>query len=337
MTDQSKRQKSVTRVIIDTDPGVDDALAILLAFGSPNLVVEGLTIVCGNGKDIKKLGANAKLLARVAGCSDVPVSLGDASRLDESEAAQDIPVHVHGKDCMGDVAAEFGRTESDFADFHTQSAAQFIVERCVAAPGEISLVAIGPLSNIAAALKLRPDLPQLVQQLVIMGGAVRGELRGNRTPAAEANFVGDPEAAQAVLTAGFRSVSLADLGITHQTDICVLREACCRELPNGHAVSKMVYAISQVFVDCYMKTFKQPNAPAHDVVAIMYLAKPELFKTRPARVEVELAGALTRGMSVADWNGKWKKATNVEVIVQVDLDRFVSEFVAAVGRLPRSM
>ena len=140
-----------------------------------------------------------------------------------------------------------------------------------------------------------------------------------------------------MLTAGFRSVTLADLGITHQTDICVLREACCRELPNGHAVSKMVYTISQAFVDCYMKTFKQPNAPAHDVVAIMYLAKPELFKTRPARVEVELAGTLTRGMSVADWNGKWKKSPNVEVIVQVDLDRFVSEFVAAVGRLPRSM
>ena len=98
------------RIIIDTDPGVDDALAILLALAcESSLVVEALTIVCGNGKDITKLGANAKLLARTAGCPSVPVCLGDAP-LDEGEAAQEIPVHVHGKDGLGDVSAQFGHT-----------------------------------------------------------------------------------------------------------------------------------------------------------------------------------------------------------------------------------
>lgn len=321
------------RVIIDTDPGVDDALAILLAFGAKNIVVEGLTVVCGNGKDIKKLGANAKLLARVAGYPDVPVCLGDAP-LDETEAAQDVPVHVHGEDGLGDVAEKYGRTDADFRNFHSQTAARWIVETCSAHPGEITIVAIGPLSNVAAALALCPELPKLVHELVIMGGCVHGELRGNRTCAAEANFVGDPEAAQATLTAGFESIILADLGMTHQTDISVLRDACIREMPES-AVAKMIYAVSQAFIDCYLKTFKQPKAPAHDVVAVMYLVRPELFTKRAARVEVELEGKLTRGMSVADWSGRWQKPMNTEVLMSVDTERFVEEFVAAVRCLPR--
>jgi purine nucleosidase len=324
-----------TRVIIDTDPGVDDALAILLALGAQNMAVEGLTIVCGNGKDIRKLGANAKLLARCAGFAELPVSLGEAP-LDDGEAAQDIPVHVHGRDGLGDVAEALGRTDADFTDFHTKPAAQFIVDACAASPGEITLVAIGPLSNVAAALALRPDLPQLARELVVMGGAVHGELRGNRTCAAEANFVGDPEAAQAVLTAGFRNVILADLGATHQTDMGALRDACCEELP-GNEAAKLVHAVSACFIDCYLHTFRATHAPAHDVVAVMYLVKPELFTTRDARIEVETTGTLTRGMSVADWTGRWKKPMNCKVIMTVNVKPFVDEFVAAMRRLPRAV
>lgn len=332
MSDAKRQRSEARRIIIDTDPGVDDALAILLAFGAKNIQVEGLTIVCGNGKDIRRLGANAKLLARTAGYPDVPVCLGDAP-LDESQAAQDIPVHVHGEDGLGDVAAEYGRTDADFEGFHSKSAAQFIADTCAASPGEITLVCIAPLSNVAAAMSLRSDLPQLVKELVIMGGAVHGELRGNRTPAAEANFVGDPEAAQATLTAGFRSVVLADLGITHQTDMSVLREACIKELPKS-LVPKMIYAVSQAFIDCYTKTFKQPLAPAHDVVAVMYLMRPTLFTTKAARVEVELQGTLTRGMSVADWKGRWQKPMNCEVLMTVDIEPFVNEYVTAMRNLP---
>ena len=316
------------RIIIDTDPGVDDALAILLAFAAPNLTVEGLTIACGNGKDITKLGANANFLARAAGFAGVPVCLGDAS-LDEAEAAQEVPVHVHGEDGLGDMAQQMGRIDADFAGFHPSSAAQFIVDTCTASPGEITIVAIAPLSNVAAALALCPALPQLARELVIMGGAVHGELRGNRTAAAEANFAADPEAAQRVMTASFRSIVLADLGVTHQTDICALREACMREAPDS-TITKLIYAVSECYVDCYLKTFRQPSAPAHDVVAVMFLIRPELFSKRPARVEVELTGTLTRGMSVVDWNGRWKRATNCEVLMTVmDTEQFTAAFAAA--------
>ena len=331
----SKRPRPApTRVIIDTDPGVDDAWAIMLAFGARSISVEGLTIVCGNGKDITKLGANAKLLARVAGCPDVPVCLGDAP-LDDTSAAQDIPVHVHGEDGLGDVATRFGRSDADFRCFHSKSAADFIADACAASPGEITLVAIGPLSNVSAALKRNPDLPRLAAALIIMGGAVHGELRGNRTAAGEANFVADPEAAQAVLTAGFQRLVLADLGITHQTDMVAMREACIRELP-ANPVSEMVCAMSDAFIRCYLETFRQPKAPAHDVVTVMYLLRPDLFTTRAARVEVELHGTLTRGMSVVDWKGRWKRANNCEVLMTVDFEGFVREFVAGISNLPRA-
>jgi len=329
---EKKQKPSPRRIIIDTDPGVDDALAILLAFASKEVIVEGLTIVCGNGKNIKQLGANAKLLARKAGHDDVPVCLGDAP-LDEGEAAQDVPVHVHGEDGLGGVANKFGRTEADFDGFSAQLAAPFIVEMCKASPSEITLVCIGPLSNVAAALALCPELPKLVREIVIMGGCVHGELRGNRTPAAEANFVGDPEAAQAVLTAGFDSVILADLGITHQTDMCTMREKCVAALPHSD-VARMIYEVSQAFIDTYLKTFAQPVAPAHDVVAVMYLVRPELFTRKVARVEVELTGTLTRGMSVADWKGRWGKPMNCEVLMSVEREQFESEFVEAMRRLP---
>jgi len=324
---------STRRVIIDADPGVDDALALLLAFGAPQLHVEGLTIVRGNGDRVRLLGANARLLARLAGQPDVPIRLGEAPP-EEAEAAQAALVHVHGEDGLGGAAERWGRTEADFEGFHQQSAAEFIAGACAAAPGEITLVCIGPLSNVAAALELRPDLPKLVREVVVMGGAVNGELRGNRTPAAEANFADDPEAAQAVLTAGFGELVLADLGATHQTDVHELGEACLRELPEASRVARLIRDMSQAYISCYLDTFGQPVAPAHDVVPVMYLVRGDLFTVRPVRMEVELEGKLTRGMSVADWKGRWGKPKNCNVLTAVKNEAFVGEFVAAMRKLP---
>ena len=233
----------------------------------------------------------------------------------------------------GNAAAQFGQAASDFDAFDPRSASEFIYEACAASPGEITLVSIGPLTNIAAALEAHPDLPDLAKEVVIMGGAVLGELRGNRTPAAEANFAHDPKAAQAVLTAGFKSVVLADLGVTHQTDLVALRDRCLAGADAGSVVPRFIQGVSQCFIDAYTKSFGAETAPVHDAVPIMYILHPDFFTKRAARVEVETHGVLTKGCSVADWRGRWGKPVNCEVLVTLDRAKFDQAFVDAIGTL----
>lgn len=330
------------RVIIDTDPGVDDTFALLLALGSAHAItVEGVTIVPGNGKSPQQLGANARLIARTAGVPDLPIFLASPKTAAGASVANADPCvringpdQVHGADSLGNAAAALGQTDADFADFPETDAVEFIFNTCASAPGEITIVCIGPLINLAACLAEHPELPSLVHQVVVMGGAVHGELRGNRTPTAEANFYDDPEAAQAVFTAGFSNLVLADLGVTHQTDLKVLTESCVSQLPAGSKAVQLIDSVSSCYINCYLSIFKMPVAPAHDVVCVMYLLRPDIFEEAAARVEVETKGELTRGMSVVDWRGNWGRPNNCQVLMKVDFEQFVQEFVKAIGNLP---
>lgn len=318
-------------VIIDTDPGIDDALALLLALGSQTpcaegrqLKVEGLSIVCGNGCDARTLGANARLVLRLAGCEGVPVSLG------EPKQGLTGATHVHGEDGMGNCAEKYERRPSDFEAFDARLPAEFIYQTCAAAPGQVTILCIGPLTNLAAALAAHPDLPALAKEVVVMGGAV-GARRGNRTPTAEANFFDDPESAQAVLTAGFAKLVLAGLDVTHQTDVGVLREGCKEQLGEVPR-ARFIWDICEHYMEVY-RGFGQSIAPAHDAVPAMYLVRPDLFTSQRVRVEVETAGSLTKGMSVADWKGQWGKEPNCEVLLTVDAEGFTRAFVSAISRL----
>ncbi|CAE7353717.1 URH2 [Symbiodinium sp. KB8] len=301
------------RILIDTDPGVDDALAILLASGSPELKLEGLSIAFGNGKDIAALGSNAKMLLRLVGLTETPVALGAQPDLHDGEAGAMVSREgmkkalVHGEDHMGNVSAKYGKDASDRTGFHELAAPEFIYEMCKCSlncsPREITLVCIGPLHNLAAALDSHPDLPQLLREVVIMGGAF-GERRGNRTPSAEANFFDGPEAAQAVLTAGFERLVLAGLDITHQTDMLVLRKEC---LESGSALSQFVWELCENFINVYHAALPVRSAIIAVMMASVYLLRPDLFESQKVRVEVETRGEITRGMSIADWKGQWGK------------------------------
>lgn len=316
-------------IIIDTDPGVDDAVALLLALGSSHqLCVNGVTIVCGNSKDIKALGANAKLILRLVERDDIPVRLGHTSACSVG-ISNASAVRVHGEDGLGGCAERYGRVAADFDGFHEQLAHDFIYETCARAPGTVSLVCLGPLTNVALALSMHPELPQLVREIVIMGGSV-GEPRGNRTPAAEANFAHDPEAAQAVLTAGFKNVVLVGLNVTHQTNLANLCAACA---DLNTTISRFVCDICQNYIEQY-RQWKQPLAPAHDALCILYLLHPNVFTKQSVRVEVETCGVLTRGMSIADWNKRWEKPENCEVLMGVDAEALYASVVAAIQSLP---
>lgn len=331
------------RVIIDTDPGVDDALAILFALGSsPALQVEGLTIAAGNIKNIRELGANAKLLLRLAGAEGIPVSLGRPAEeeagvgpcetgAEATEALRLQEPRCHGLDGLGGVSARYGRCEADFTGFHDSSASEFIYETCSRSPGEVSVICIGPLRNLAAALTLHPDLRHKLGEVLIMGGAL-GLKRGNRTPAAEANFAEDPKAAQTVLTAGIERVVLAGLDVTHQTDVHVLREAC-RSL--GSPLAGFVWDVCEHYIRTYQDDFGESHGPAHDLVPVMYLLRPDLFASTRVRVDVETEGRLTSGMSIADWQGRCGLPANCEVLREVTKrEAFAVAFAAAVHRLP---
>lgn len=326
------------RVLIDTDPGVDDAWALLLALGSPDeLHVEGVTIVFGNGSDVRTLGANARLVLRIAGAGHVPVSLGGSPPHQDGTKGATMciegkaPVLVHGDDNLGNVSERYGRRADDFEAFHKLDAPDFIHETCKRRPGEVSLVCIGPLTNLATALERHPDLPSLVDEVVIMGGAF-GTQRGNRTPAAEANFFDDPLAAQAVLRAGFRKVVVAGLDVTHQADMIPLREAC---VASRSPVSSFLWDVSETYIRVYTEYYGEKIAPPHDAVPMMYFVRPELFEAKPVTVDVETRGELTRGMSIADWKGQWGRRPNCQVLTSiVDQEGFKNTFVNAIAKLP---
>jgi len=224
-------------VIIDTDPGVDDAMALVLAAAS-GMRIEGVTIVHGNGDDVRELGINANICLRLAGADpSVEVFLGDGKPVVEvaiTEATH-AGVDVHGADSLGQVRPQ--TIASDFK-FGSLSAKDFIYKRCSEMPGRITLVTLGPLTNVAACLREHPDLPGLVKRVVIMGGAV-GEKRGNRTPSSEANFADDPTAAHEVLTAGFSDIVLAPLDVTHQLDLIALRKSLSES--NGELAGVCVF------------------------------------------------------------------------------------------------
>ena len=312
-------------VIVDTDPGVDDALALVLAVAA-GLQLEGVTIVHGNGSDVKQLGINANICLRLAGASSgVQVYLGDGKPVASVEVkeASHAGVDVHGVDSLGEVRPP--TTPGDLK-FGALPAKDFIYERCAELPGQITLVTLGPLTNIAACLREHPDLPRLVKRIVIMGGAVL-EKRGNRTPSSEANFADDPTAAAEVLCAGFTDLVLAPLDVTHQLDLLSLREKLGQ---SSGELAGFCHDISRFYCAAYFK-LNHSCVPVHDPVPIAYLLCPSLFTWRHVRVDVETEGRLTSGMSIADWVGQSGRKANARVLLTVDAEAFAKLFLRTIS------
>jgi inosine-uridine nucleoside N-ribohydrolase len=272
---------TVHRVIYDTDPGVDDAMALYYALAHPQIELLGITTCYGN-VTVQQATANALYLTQLAG-RHVPVAQGaDKPLVKHVEAPPDF---IHGADGLGNQPSRVPTTRQ--AD--TRSAAQFIVDMARAQPGQITLVPVGPLTNIALALQLEPQLPQLMKQVVIMGGSIAEH--GNVSPVAEANIWNDPHAADAVLTAGF-NLTMVGLDVTYRVLLPVsLFEKIARHHRHAatdtllHAVKFYSAFYASRFV--HMKDFD--GCYGHDVMAFICLTNPELFgyETGPTRVATE--------------------------------------------------
>jgi inosine-uridine nucleoside N-ribohydrolase len=302
------------RVILDVDPGIDDAMALLLAMQSPELKIEAVTVVSGNvAVDV---GAeNALKLVELAGRTDIPVAKG-AKRplLRELTTA----TSVHGDNGLGGVELPAPRKQLD-----PRHAVDLIIEIVNANPGEITLVPVGPLTNIALALIKEPEIRAKIPEIILMGGSVVG---GNVTPAAEFNIHSDAEAAKVVFNSGI-PITMVGLGATSQT---VLRRPDLAELRNsGSPIAKAIAGMAGFYIRVY-ESRGRPGAFLHDPLAVgMAIDKSLATKMQPMRVDIETKGEFTYGMTVANRTLRVAGKTvqpNAEVPLVVDGERFVRMF-----------
>ena len=270
-----------TKVLIDCDPGIDDTLALTLAHAADGLDVLGVTTVGGN-VDLEHTTGNARKLREYLGFRDVPIAAGSpGALLRRKERAAD----VHGATGVGNAVLPEASLPLD-----GRHAADFIIDTLAARPGEVTLIAIGPLTNVALAVRKEPRVVEWARDFVIMGGSYT---RGNHTPAAEFNIVADPEAAAIVFDAGW-TVTMIGLDLTHQARA----GAGVRDRVRG-----LGRLADELLVPCL--TFygsDHPEGPAvHDVCAVAHVLSPGLLTCVPARVDVETAGRFTTGMTVTDF------------------------------------
>ncbi|NVO22849.1 nucleoside hydrolase [Donghicola mangrovi] len=312
---------SVRKIIIDTDPGQDDAVAILLALASPeDIEVLGITAVAGN-VPLPLTQKNARIVCELAGRPDVAVYAGCeapiARRLITAE-------HVHGKTGLdGPVLPD---PVMALAEGH---GVDFIIDTLRREPaGTVTLCPLGPLTNIATAFNKAPDIIEKVQEIVLMGGAYFEV--GNITPTAEFNIYVDPEAAKIVFGSGV-PITVMPLDVTHKVLVTKERNDAFRALgtPVGVAVAEM----TDFFERFDKEKYGSLGAPLHDPCVIAYLIRPELFTGRHINVEVETASELTLGMTVADWWRVTDRAPNAMFMGDVDAQGFFDLLTERLARL----
>ncbi|MBB3998420.1 nucleoside hydrolase [Aureimonas pseudogalii] len=310
------------KVIFDTDPGQDDAVAILAALGSPEEIeVLGLVAVAGN-IPLHHTANNALRLVELAGRADIPVHAGAdrpfTRRLVTAE-------HVHGT--TGLDGPNLPQPTTKLREGH---GADFLIDTVRAHPARsVTIAALGPLTNVALALLKAPDIAERLQGIVLMGGAYFEV--GNITPTAEFNIYVDPEAAAVVFASG-TDITVLPLDVTHAMRATPARIDAFRRIGNkaGAAVTAML-TFSETFD---LKKYGWDGAPLHDPTVTAFLIRPELFEGRRINVEIETSSSLTRGMTVADYWGVTDRPKNAFFVRSGDADGFFALLAERIARLP---
>jgi len=305
-------------VLLDCDPGHDDAMAILLAAASPSIDLLGITTVAGN-QTLPKTTLNARRVCTVAGITSVPIAAGrDRPLHGPLRAAADI----HGETGLDGPAFGKPAVQGEPTD-----AVEFMRRVIVTADRPVTLVATGPLTNVAALLLAHPEAAGRLDEIVVMGGSTE---RGNVTPLAEFNVYTDPEAADIVLGSGL-PVTVCGLNVTHQA--LATRDVLDRIAALGTPLAGICVELLTFFADSYRRVFGFDAPPLHDPVAVARVIDPTMVTTVEANVAVELTGTHTRGASVVDLHGVTGRQPNARVAIGLDAGRFWELVVAAVAAL----
>ena len=315
-------------VIIDTDPGIDDIAALLLALASPELKVLALTTIYGNSS-VDTCTANARQLLDASGRTDIPVFRGAGKPL-LRPAKEGWASHIHGADGLGGIAGMGEPTETtlDPVPANGKHAALAIVETVMAMPGEVTILALGRMTNVALALSLEPEMARSVREVVVMGGAVT--VPGNVSQVATANLHEDPEAAAMLYRSGAPIVQVG-LDVCNRVTVCPAQLETIAAGPNRG--TQLLARATEYLRDAYVRSGRigpDEGVRYNDMPAVGYAVKPELFTVRPAQVEIETQSELTLGQTVADWQSE---EPNARICLEVDAETLTALFTERLSKL----
>jgi pyrimidine-specific ribonucleoside hydrolase len=298
-------------IVLDCDPGHDDAIALLLALASPEIELRGVTTVAGN-QTVEKTTANALRVLELVGRDDVEVAAGAGRPLVREPF---VAAYVHG---------ETGLDGSDLPPTRGAPVAEHAVDVLAERVGGITLVATGPLTNVALLLARHPEVRP--ERIVLMGGAIA---EGNVTPAAEFNVWADPEAAKRVFASGL-DLTMVGLDVTHRA---LVRTEHKERLRGAGRVGRTVAELLDFYDRFHREVYGFDGSPIHDAVALAYAFRPELLETRELNVEVDCESELCRGRTVVDVWRRSGRRPNAKVAIGIDAAAFVELLVERVGSL----
>jgi len=305
------------KIILDCDPGHDDAMAILLAHGNPEIELLAITTVAGN-QTLDKTSLNARRVCTVAGIRDVPIAAGcDRPLTRELQTAG----YIHGESGLDGPA--FGEPTVPLDPRH---AVDVIIDLVMHSSGDITIVPTAPLTNIAMAVRKEPRIVQKVHEIILMGGAFT---RGNTTPAAEFNIAADPEAAKIVFSSGW-PLTMVGLDLTHQA--LATPDVLQRIAGLGTPIAKIAVQLMEFFRETYRRNAGFDSPPVHDPCAVAGVIDPDVMHYVDAFVAVETHGEFTSGMTVTDFSARLGPA-NAKVATRLMVDRFWDLMIDAIDRI----
>ena len=310
------------RVLFDTDPGIDDSLAILLALASPELKVEGVSVVHGNCS-VGQATINALSILELAGAKQVPVARGFELPL--------VQPSLLAPETHGDTGLGYARLPQPAMKPVAEHSVDFLVDKIMSAPGKITLVCIGPLTNVAVAIRKEPAIIKAVKEVVIMGGAIRHE--GNSSPLAEFNVHVDPHAAHMVYHSGM-PITLVPLDVTYH---CILtRKDVARLQQTKSPIPRFVAESTRFYMEYHDEYQKIEGCIINDPLALALSFAPELCDYEDQYVDVDLSGGVSLGKTFADFYKQTKQPANMKVALGVRARDFIELFLERLERLSKS-